>query len=209
MVSRTDFVLRPPIGTLPTPTRPIIGPGGTGGPVRPRDLLPAPKPQITLPKGLTRPPTTNDLVIKRTFDGLTPKQAERKIAGALTGPVAAQNRKLFDSTVQQRVRDMQVALNNVFTPGTPHHQFLASQQPAKINVIGSMSDTNAIVYQVTKEGQPPKYYARGWGSGAFTELKQPPVQQVMNAEVTLEPRGLRMQYPAWTNKALAGTISAL
>jgi hypothetical protein len=31
----------------------------------------------------------------------------------------------------------------------------------------------------------------------------------MRAEVTLEPRGLRMTYPAWENKALAGKLSTI
>jgi hypothetical protein len=80
--------------------------------------------------------------------------------------------------------------------------------PGKINVLGSLSASNPVVYQVTKEGQPPKYYSKGW-SGGFTELARPPVQVVMNAEVTLEPRGLRMQYPAWENRALAAQITTI
>ncbi|MBL8911785.1 MAG: hypothetical protein JNM17_13920 [Archangium sp.] len=170
--------------------------------------LPAPTPDISLPKKLGRPPTVNDLIIKRTFDGLTPAAAEAKVRGAFRGTVAAQNENLVATTVKQRVRDMQVALNNVFTPGTPNRQFLDGLQPAKINVLGSLSSSNPVVYQVTKEGQPPKYYSKGW-SGGFTELKKAPVQVVMNAEISLEPRGLRMKYPAWENRALSGPITTI
>lgn len=202
MVSRLDVIVKPPINT--GPTSPVVP--GRIDPIR--KPLPAPTPDITLPPRLGRPPTAADLIIKRTFDGLTPEQAEKKIFTALKGPVLAENRALVDGTIKQRVRDMQVALNNVFTPGTPNRRFLDSQMPAKINVIGSMSGSNPVVYQVTKEGQPPKYFTKGW-SGGFTELTKPPIQQVMNAEISLEPRGIRMGYPAWENKALAGQLTTI
>jgi hypothetical protein len=35
------------------------------------------------------------------------------------------------------------------------------------------------------------------------------VQVVMNAEVTLEPRGIRMAYVPWQNAALAGQIGSV
>jgi hypothetical protein len=216
MVSRLDILGPRPPTTLPTaPLRPSPTTGPTAPatpgkpPLKPRKPLPEPTPDITLPKGLRRPPTANDLVIKRTFDGLTPEAAQKNIATALTSPVAPQNKALVDGTITQRVRDMQTALNNVFTPGTPHHQFLASQQPATLHVIGSMSASSPVVYQVTKDGQPPKYYTRAWGQGGFTEMAKPPIQQVMKAEITLEPRGIKMQYPAWENKALAGPLSTV
>lgn len=206
MVTRLDPLVRPQVPTLTTPTSPTTVTPGRIDPIR--KPLPAPTPNITLPPRLNRPPTTNDLIIKRTFDGLTPAAAEKKISVALKGRVAAENRTLVDSTIKQRVRDMQVALNNVFTPGTPNRQFLESQMPAKLHVIGSMSGSNPVVYQVTKEGQPPKFFTKGWGGG-FTELTKPPIQQVMNAEITLEPRGIRMGYPAWENKALAGKLTTI
>jgi hypothetical protein len=121
MVSRLDVIVKPPINTRPT--SPVVP--GRVDPIR--KPLPAPTPNITLPPRLGRPPTAADLIIKRTFDGLTPDQAEKKIFTALKGPVLAENRALVDGTIKQRVRDMQVALNNVFTPGTPNRQFLDSQ----------------------------------------------------------------------------------
>lgn len=202
MVSRLDVITRPTTPT--TPTTPTVG-----GRVDPLPKpLPAPTPNITLPPRLNRPPTTNDLIIKRTFDGLTPDQASRKITGAFKGTIAAQNQNLVTTTVNQRVRDMQVALNNVFTPNTPNRQFLESQLPAKLAVIGSMSGSNPVVYEVTKQGQPPKYFTKSW-SGAFVEMPKPPIQVVMKGEFTLEPRGLRMTYPSWKNAALAGQITTI
>jgi hypothetical protein len=196
MVSRIDVVTRPTTPTTPGRIDPISKP------------LPAPTPDISLPPRLNRPPTPNDLIIKKTFDGLTPQQAEAKVRTAFKGSVAPQNEALVAGTVKQRVRDMQVALNNVFTPGTPNRRFLDSLQPAKINVLASLSSSNPIVYQVTKEGQPPKYYSKGW-SGQFAELSKPPLQVVMNAELSLDPRGLRMKYPSWQNAGLAGPITTI
>lgn len=201
MGSRID-VIAPKITV--TPAGPAVP--GRIDPIR--KPLPAPRPNITLPERLNRPPTANDLIIKKTFDGLTPAQAEAKVRRAFKGTVAPQNENLVASTVKQRVRDVQVALNNVFTPGTPNRRFLESLQPAQIHVLGSLSSSNPVVYQVTKEGQPPKYYSKGW-SGGFTELTKPPVQVVMKGEISLEPRGLRMQYPAWENRALAGPITTI
>ncbi|MFT3711945.1 MAG: hypothetical protein QM817_30255 [Archangium sp.] len=193
MVSRIDVVTRP---TTPGRIDPITKP------------LPAPTPDISLPKKLGRPPTADDLIIKKTFDGLTPEAAQAKVRTAFKGTVAPQNEALVAGTIKQRVRDMQVALNNVFTPGTPNRRFLESQLPAKIQVLASLSSSNPVVYQVTREGQPPKYFSKGW-SGQFAELTKPPLQVVMSAEISLEPRGLRMKYPSWENRGLAGPITTI
>jgi hypothetical protein len=171
-------------------------------------LLPI-KPNITLPPKLGRPPTAADLIIKRTFDGITPLAAAKLIKAALTGRVAAENKPLVDTTVDARVRDMQVALNNVFTKGTPNRQFLESQQPAHIAVLGSLSSSNPIVYKVTKPGNDePKYFTKSWGGG-FVEMPKPPIQVVMEGRISLDPPMLRMTYPAWTNKALAGKLTTI
>lgn len=192
-----NVTLSPVNPTLTTPVKPPV--------LRP---LPAPTPDISLPPRLGRPPTTNDLIIKRTFDGLTPEAAAGKIKAALKNSVAPQNQALVDQTVTARVRDMQVALNNVFTPGTPNRKFLDAQMPASLRVIGSLSQSNPVVYEVTKQGQPPKYFTRGW-SGSFVELPKPPVQVVMQAQITLEPRGIKMNYPTWANKALEGQLTTI
>lgn len=170
-------------------------------------LLPL-KPQITLPKRLARPPTAADLIITRTFDGLTPAAAAKQITRALQGTIAPQNKALVETTVNQRVRDMQVALNNVFTKGTPNRKFLEGVQPAQITVLGSLSSSNPIVYKVTAQNAEPKYFTKGWGGG-FVEMPKPPVQVVMEGRISLEPPGLRMTYPQWQNKALAGPITTI
>ena len=186
-------------------------------PQRPSTLVPATAPKlkllplkanITLPVKLGRPPTAADLIIKRTFDGLTPAAAAKEITRHFKGTIAPQNKTLVSTTVDARVRDMQVALNNVFTKGTPNRQFLDGQQPAAITVLGSMSSSNAIVYQVTKPGQEPKYFTRAWSGGGFVETK-PPSLVVMEARLSLEPPAMRMTYPDWKNASLAGQISTI
>ena len=72
-----------------------------------------------------------------------------------------------------------------------------------------MSSSNAIVYEVTKQGQPPKYYSKGWGQAGFVEMPKPPIQQVMRAEITLQPQGISQTYPTWSNAALAGQITTI
>lgn len=170
--------------------------------------LPKPKPNITLPPKLGRPPTTADLIIKRTFDGLTPAAAENKVRFAFQGTIAPENAKLVSTTISARVRDMQVALNNVFTKGTPNRAFLESKLPAEIQVLGSLSASTPICYQVTQRGQEPKYFTKNW-SGGFVEMPKPPIQVVMKGKLTLEPMGLQMTYPKWQNKALAGPLTTI
>ncbi|MDP2275327.1 MAG: hypothetical protein Q8K32_31565 [Archangium sp.] len=204
MVSRIGDILpqRPSTlvpATLPPATLPAAAPK--------LKLLPL-KANITLPPRLGRPPTTADLIITRTFDGLTPAAAAKQINGRFKGTIAPQNKTLVSTTVDARVRDMQVALNNVFTKGTPNRQFLDGQQPAAITVLGSMSSSNAIVYQVTKPKQEPKYYTRAWSGGGFVETTAPK-QVVMEARLSLEPPALRMNYPSWKNASLAGQISTI
>jgi hypothetical protein len=170
--------------------------------------LPKPTPDISLPPKLGRPPTVNDLIIKRTFDGKTPAAAEKAILKNLRAKVAPENANLVNGTIKQRVRDMQVALNNTFTKGTPNRQFLESKLPAEISVIGSMSGSNPVVYKVTQQGGEPKFYSKSW-SGAFVEMPRPPVQVVMEGKLTLDPMGLQMTYPKWDNKALSGPITTI
>lgn len=170
-------------------------------------LLPL-KPDIRLPPKLNRPPTAADLIINKTFDGLTPKAAAKQITDRFHGPIAPQNKNLVDTTVTARVRDMQVALNNVFTKGTPNRKFLDGLQPATVTVIGSLSSSNPIVYQVSRAGAEPKYFTKDW-SGGFVQMQKPPGQVVMEARISLDPPAMRMNYPQWENKALAGQITTI
>lgn len=170
-------------------------------------LLPL-KANLTLPPRLGRPPTANDLIINRTFDGLTPAAAAKEIHKHFSGTIAPQNKALVASTVDARVRDLTVALNNVFTSGSPNRQFLDGQQPAAITVLGSLSATNAIVYQVTKPNQEPKYFTRAWSGGGFVETTAPK-QVVMEARLSLDPPAQRITYPAWKNAALAGQLTTI
>lgn len=186
------------------PSTAVVTTPKAAGPLK---LLPL-QANITLPKKLSHPPTAADLIIKRTFDGLTPAAAARQITTHFRGTIAPQNKNLVDTTVAARVRDMQVALNNVFTTGTPNRQFLDSKQPADVTVLGSLSSSNPIVYQVTQLNAEPKYFTKSW-SGGFVELPGPPGQVVMQARLNLEPARLRMTYPEWQNKGLSGPITTI
>lgn len=57
----------------------------------------------------------------------------------------------------------------------------------------------------TVEGRSP-------GSGCFTRsgrAGEPPVQVVMQGQISLDRPGLRMKYPEWQNRALGGTITTI
>ncbi len=198
MVSRLGTLTDPsPVLTSPTAPRPTTAKFAT------------PKPNITLPPNLGRPPRATDLIIKRGFDGITPDAAVRKITANLTNALAPQNRALVESTARDRHRDFNVALNNVFTPNTPNRQFLEGLNPTSIAVIGTMSAMTPVVYEVKSAGQlKPKFYARDW-SGRFSEIPKPPGNVVMSARVRLEPPGLSMSYPKWTNPALSGPLTTI
>jgi hypothetical protein len=170
-------------------------------------LLPL-KAQITLPPRLSHPPTAADLIITKTFDGLTPEAAAKQIKNAFRGTIAPENQRLVDTTVNERVRDLQVALNNVFTKGTPNQKFLASMQPAEVSVLASLSPSNRVVYKITRQNQEPQYFTKGW-NGAMTPMAKPPVQVVAEARISLEPQGQRITYPQWENKGLSGPITTI
>lgn len=196
---------------MPAPVN-VNGPTLPGTVVTPDVPGPAfkpPKPNITLPPNLNRPPKATDLIIKRGFDGLTPDAAVKKIRAALTSPLAPQNAALVESTARERYRDLNVALNNVFTPNTPNRKFLEGLKPSTLRVIGTMSSLNPVVYAVTTRGTPGvKYYSRDW-SGNFAELPKPPGQVVMSAAIRLEPPGIAMTYPKWKNSALSGPTGTI
>lgn len=177
-----------------TPTVPTPGP---------MIVFQPPKAVITLPPNLGRPPKATDLIIKRCFDGKTPTAAVNLIKKQLTGRVHANNKALVEQTARDRVRDFNVALNNVFAPNSPNNAFLTGLNAKAITVLGTMSSLTPVVYQVQQgKFDPPKYYSRDW-SGNFVEMQKPPTQVVMAAQIRLNPPGLAMTYPEWTNKALA------
>lgn len=183
-------------GTVPTLP---VGPG----PVVPPVPFKAPKAIITLPPNLGRPPKATDLIITKGFDGLSPDRAVTRIRNKLTNTLAPQNKKLVEDTARRAHRDFNVALNNVFTPGSPNNKFVAQFAGRQVSVLGTMSSMNPVVYKVAGKGiEPTRYYARDW-SGGFAEMGRPPTQVVMEAKLRLTPPGLVMEYPAWTNKALS------
>lgn len=190
-------------GTTPTaptlPTRPT----GPTGPVAPTILYKAPKALIELPPNLGRPPKATDLIIKKGFDGMTPDRAVTRIRNTLTNKLHPNNKKLVEDTARRAFRDFNVALNNVFAPGSPNNKFVAQFAGRNVSVLGTMSSLNPVVYKVEGRGaEPARYFSRDW-SGNFAEMQKPPTQVVMEAKVRLTPPGLAMEYPKWTNKALA------
>ncbi len=195
--------------TLPPPTKGTT-PGKITGPVAP-PAPPAPDvpityvqptPHITLPK-LSRPPTTRDLIIKRTFDGRTPEAARDTIVANCKTKLAQQNVGFVTQFAADRVRDMQAALNNVFTKGTPDRTFLEAQgKDATIGVLASMTDSARITYEVSKPNQKPLYYRKDW-TGRFNQVERPSFV-VMDAKVRLDPMGIDMRYPTWAHPGLTG-----
>ncbi len=170
-------------------------------------LLPL-KAEISLPKRMSHPPTAADLIITKTFDGLTPEAAAKQIKGAFRGTIAPENQRLVDTTVNERVRDLQVALNNVFTKGTPNRKFLDNAQPAQVSVLASLSPSSRVVYKITPQNGEPQYFTKGWG-GQIVPMPKPPVQVVAEARISLDPPGQRITYPQWQNKGLAGPITTI
>ncbi|MEW5741707.1 MAG: hypothetical protein AB1938_22500 [Myxococcota bacterium] len=176
--------------TVPSPAPPTI-------------LYKPPKATIELPPGLNRPPRATDLIIKKGFDGLSPDRAVTRIRNKLTNTLAPQNRKLVEDTARRAHRDFNVALNNVFTPGSPNHRFLSQFAGRQVSVLGTMSTLNPVVYKVEGRGlEPTRFYSRDF-SGNFAELQRPPTQVVIEAKVRLTPPGVAVEFPAWTNKALS------
>jgi hypothetical protein len=190
----------PPIDVLP-PSVPSSPESGAG--------FQTPTPHITLSPGLNRPPNQRDLRIKRTFDGLSPTVARDKVLSRITNPIAKENLTLTQNQVDNRVRDMQAALNNVFTPGTPPRQFFESLQPTALVVHSTLSDSSPVYYEVLRKSESePRFYARDW-SGRLAEVARPKGPTIMSASIRLEPQGIAMVYPKWSMPALAGPLSTI
>jgi hypothetical protein len=191
--------------TRPTTTTPTT-PSLPTRPVRPGPLptvkFADPQPHITLPPGLRRPPKATDLIITKGFDGKTPDEAVAAVVSKLASPLAPQNKKLVEDTARAAYRDFNVALNNVFTPGSPNARFVSQFGDRPVSLLGTMG-IDGPVYKVEGRGaEPTRFYARDW-AGNFREMSKPPMQVVMEARLRLTPPGLVMNYPAWTNKSLA------
>jgi hypothetical protein len=164
-------------------------------------------------------PTFKDLIINRTFDGLSLEEAGAKVLSQYapnTGrTIAPKNVQFIKETIQERVRQMQAALSNVYLPGSPPRKFLESfvdpksPRPVQFKILGSMTSSGPIVYQIKLGDDPPEYYQKGESRDRqpFVKVPTPPQFVVMEGEVSLSPPGLLMKYPAWDAPALVGDLS--
>ena len=190
--------------TLRTDAPPRPRPGGAGDDLIPEPTFDAPTPHIVLPPNLGRPPTTDDLIITRTFDGLTPEEATRNIINGLRTTVFPPNRDLVDVTAAQRTRDLQTILNNLFSP-TPVRDFFDQLGVAGVTVHMSMGGDATYEARV---GPEVRFYRRDW-SGRFEQVSSPGGLKVIEAAVRFEPQGLRVSYPSWEHPGLAGPVTEI
>ncbi len=167
----------------------------------PPDVLPPPQMHFELPDNLGRAPNMDDLIVVRGFDGRTPDEARAAVLSAALAPVARENEAFLAKTIDDTLKRFSVAVNNAFIPG-PTTEFLDRFPGGKVSIIGDLSWTKPVVYEVNYRRQPTQYFARD-RSGEFVPV-DPPRTPVVRTPLQRTPPGVQVEYLPWRSDALSG-----
>lgn len=171
--------------------------------------------KLSVPPGLGRPPTSNDVTVEAGFDGKSAAEAAVIVRGRLTNVVDSQNESFVKRTIADNHKAFTIAVGNFFAQGSPHATFAKGLGADKLTLLGTMSALNPTILVAEKAGVT-SYYARGT-SGRYEALPTPPKYPViMRARIRLETgaagdpgQGVRVFYPAWSAKVLSAPTTTI
>jgi len=165
--------------------------------------------RLSVPDNLGHPPTSADVVVEAGFDGKTPDEVVAIVRGRITNVVDPSNERFVEATIRDNHKAFTLAVNNMFAPGSPHAAFASALGATSLTMLGTMSSVTPTILRAETNGTTT-YYARG-GSGRYEALATPPKYPViMRAKLSLGgPGGVRVFYPAWSAKVLAGPTASI
>ena len=188
---------------LPHPPAPPVLPEGF--------VVPAFEMQV--PDRLLHPPTMNDVVVRKGFDGRTPDEALEQVLQNLGNPLDPQNRSFVERTILHTHKVFTLSVNNALTVGGPLRPQLErmAQAGAQVTVVGTMSAEHPVVYEVSHPNQEPQRFVTGPG-GTLQRLSAGELiaPAILRADLHFRPDGVRIQYPLWNAPVLAaptGTVT--
>lgn len=159
--------------------------------------------RLSLPDGHTGRPTFDDITVVTGFDERSPDEATALVRARITNVVHSSNERFIDTQIRRAHKSFTLAIGNFFAAGSPQAQLASSVQGGSITLLGTLTASVPTVVMVEKDGQTT-YYARRTG-GAYQPTSKPRYV-VMRARInpTAESPGVRIFYPAWSAKVLAG-----
>ncbi|MBX3228654.1 MAG: hypothetical protein KIT84_08380 [Labilithrix sp.] len=185
----------------------LVADARANGYVEARGFEPPTSARLSIPDGLGRPPTSNDVTVEAGFDGKSPDDVVALVRSRLTNKLYSGNERFVDETVRTNHKAFTIALGNLFAPSSPTAALVNGLQADRITMLGTMSAVTPTIIMVEKAGAAT-YYARGEGSGAYQPIPKPRYPIIMRSRVrTLshpEGPGVRVFYPAWSAKVLEG-----
>jgi hypothetical protein len=197
-----------PSKALPQPASVTAAPGWKVS-RPPRDPFKPPAFEVVIPPNLGHKPTSQDVRVKKGFDGLTPSQVTSAVVSHLKSPLADINRTFVTAHIPQIHKAFTMAVNNLFVAGSPNKAFIDGVLARHdITVLGSMTSSQPAVIKATRPGiAAPLYYAKD-ARGEFVQVPEPRFV-VMSAAIRRSPAGVAVTYPDWTCAALSGPTGSV
>lgn len=181
-------------------------------PIQVSKVFVAPTFEMSIPDNLGRPPTSNDVIIKKGFDGRSVDQFVDVVRGQFKPSASGKkldpaNDRLVRDTLSNTFKAFTIGVNNAYNPKSPISQLAARYPGAKLTVLGTMSQVNPYVVRIDRLNQPPLLFTKS--ASGFTPIATNPYQVVVQAEIqTMPTNGIRMGYPVWQAKNLEAPAGA-
>jgi hypothetical protein len=173
-----------------------------------------PRVALSIPDGLGRRPTAEDVIVEAGFDKKTPDEVHAIVRSRLRNAIDRRNEGFTRNTILDTHKAFTLAINNLWATGSPHALFAFRLQADELVVLGTASALHPTYLMAVKDAAIT-YYRRG-DAGTYEETPKPTYPILMRAKVRLGRRdpagmptgwGVRIFYPSWKAKGLAGYAS--
>lgn len=185
----------------------LVGDARASGYVEAEGFDPPTAARLSVPDGLGRPPTSNDVTVEAGFDGRSPDEVTAIVRARITNEVDRGNERFVDETIRATHKAFTIAVGNLFAPGSPPEASVRAIGADGLTMLGTMSAVRPTILVAVKDGRE-SYYARG-DAGRYEPIDPPRYPVIMRARVRLEPQGVRVFYPAWSAKVLEGPTTVI
>lgn len=173
--------------------------------------------KISVPSNLGRPPTSNDVTVEAGFDGKPAAEAAAIIRGRLTNTVDPSNERFLSQTIKDNHKACTIATGNYFVPGSPHARFIDTATTlgaVKLTLLCTVSAVNPTVLVSETAAGVKTYWVKG--ANGFETIAAPKYPVIIRTQLRFptgadgDPgQGVRVFYPAWSAKVLAGPTSTV
>ncbi len=167
---------------------------------------PPDKMRFEIPDGLDHRPTSRDVRVNAGFDGKSPDEVLAIVKSRLRNTVHVSNRSFVDQTILETHHAFSIAINNLFAPGSPHATFVKELGADKLTMLGTMSAMSPTILVAETAGSTTFYTVQ---DGHYAPIPKPGYPVIMRARIRVSEPGVRVFYPSWKAKVLAGPTGVI